>query len=196
MAVKTVLQNFSKALKTAYQVQKNVTDVAAEYIDKLADEDIGGVTPEEMEEVTGDLDDLTTTAKTNLVAAINEVNAGLPVDPGSVSVTGDGVKTWSQLLDELFALIDDSKISYKSVLEFNILGVLSTYNFAGVASSPKTYRFTRCDASATISQVAKAFIKASGSEYIIVNSTVGGSIAYINGGAVVGDTGSVIRITY
>lgn len=37
-------------------------------------------------------------------------------DNGSVSITADGVKTYSQLLDQLFALIDFNKISDKSCL--------------------------------------------------------------------------------
>lgn len=77
MAIKQTLIDFSKALKSAIQVQKNVTDIAADYLDKLSDENFDGVTPEEMEEITGDLDELTTTAKTNLVTAINEVKADM-----------------------------------------------------------------------------------------------------------------------
>ena len=37
-------------------------------------------------------------------------------DNGSVSITADGVKTYSQLLDQLFSLIDIDKISDKSCL--------------------------------------------------------------------------------
>ena len=74
MAVKTVLENFAKELKNTFQAPKNIVDVSADYIEKLSEEDIGEVTQEEMEAVTGDLDDLTTTSKSNLVSAINEVN--------------------------------------------------------------------------------------------------------------------------
>lgn len=74
MAVKTVLKNFAKELKNTFQAQKNIVDISADYIEKLSEEDIGGVTPEEMEEITGDLDNLTTTDKNNLVSAVNEVN--------------------------------------------------------------------------------------------------------------------------
>ena len=64
----------------------------------------------------GDLSDLTTTDKTNLVSAVNEVKASIPAAGGSVSVTADGVKTFGALLDELNALIDATKISVHSIL--------------------------------------------------------------------------------
>lgn len=77
MAVKTVLENFAKDLKNTLQAQKNIVDVSANYIEALSKEDIGDLTPEEMEAVTGDLDDLTTTDKNNLVSAINEVQSDI-----------------------------------------------------------------------------------------------------------------------
>lgn len=43
--------------------------------------------------------------------------AGLIPDRGSVSVTADGVKTRGQLLNELFSLIDPTKINVNSKLE-------------------------------------------------------------------------------
>lgn len=46
---------------------------------------------------------------TRVQGAIDEVNA--KVDRGSVSVTADGVKTYAQLLAELYALIDFTKFS-------------------------------------------------------------------------------------
>lgn len=103
----------------------------------------------QLEMKVGLLANLTTTDKTSIVNAINEVNAktitvsvsaedvaynntvsGLTATDvqaaidelaqgsgsGSVSVSADGVKTYSALYDELFALIDASKISAKSVL--------------------------------------------------------------------------------
>ena len=160
MAIKQTLIDFSKALKSAIQVQKNVTDIAADYLDKLSDENFDGVTPEEMEEVTGDLDDLTTTAKTNLVAAINEVNGvagdlgdlettdktdlvsainevnAAVADKGSVKVTGDGVKTYTEILAELFALIDYTKVTRDTYLvDANLIGQL-------MCNRPDTHELT------------------------------------------------------
>lgn len=53
-------------------------------------------------------------------SAIKEVNAKF--DRGSVSVTGDGSKTYAQLLNELYALVDLSKISKSSVLQIQSSG--------------------------------------------------------------------------
>lgn len=53
---------------------------------------------------------------TRVQGAIDEVVA--KVDRGSVSVTTDGVKTVSQMLDALYALVDTTKISEKTVLRF------------------------------------------------------------------------------
>ena len=65
----------------------------------------------------GDLTDLTTTDKSSLVAAINEAaQSGGGGTPETVEVTADGVKTISALMDELFALIDFTKLKSTSTL--------------------------------------------------------------------------------
>ena len=98
----------------------------------------------EVKDAEGDLSDLTTTDKTNLVAAINEVAQGGGGSIGSYSVTADGVKSYSDLLSELAALIDFSKIHianlymkgtgvYKSIPVSNITD--SQLNFSGVISA-------------------------------------------------------------
>lgn len=66
----------------------------------------------------GDLDDLTTTDKSSLVAAINEVAQGGGGTGEYVEVIGDGTKTIGQLLDSLFALVDRSKITKNSCLKY------------------------------------------------------------------------------
>ena len=160
MAVKTVLENFAKELKNTFQAPKNIVDVSAEYIERISNEYVDGVTPEEMEEVTGDLDDLTTTSKTNLVSAINEVNGiagdlddlttmektnlvgaineinSAIADKGSVKVTGDGVKTYSATLAELFALVDYTKVTRDTYLiDGNLIGQL-------MCNRPDTHELT------------------------------------------------------
>ena len=69
----------------------------------------------------GTLANLHTTDKTSIVNAINEIADGA----GSVSVVGDGSKTIGQLLAELDALVDRTKISAKSamILNTNILPI-------------------------------------------------------------------------
>ena len=69
------------------------------------------------EDKIGDLSNLETTDKTNLVAAINELDAGkADKSRTSVYVTGDGVKAISALITELIALIDVTKIKADTVL--------------------------------------------------------------------------------
>ena len=103
----------------------------------------------QLETKVGLLADLTTTDKTSIVNAINEVNRAIstptaaqvtydntgsgltaanvqaaidevvgmiPGGSGSVEVVADGVKTRGALLDELYALIDFTKLNAKSVL--------------------------------------------------------------------------------
>ena len=70
----------------------------------------------QLETKVGLLADLHTTDKTSIVNAINETFDALPSGGGSVDVTADGVKSYSQILDDLYALIDQTKISGKSIM--------------------------------------------------------------------------------
>lgn len=89
----------------------------------------------------GLLADLNTTDRTSIVNAINEVY-GIASGSGSVSVTANGVKTRSQLLDELQALVDPAKITANSRIEINGLGevlhisaaVSGVYNYGTFAN--------------------------------------------------------------
>lgn len=53
----------------------------------------------------------------NVEGAIKEVNAKF--DRGSVSVTSDGTKTLGQMLDALYSLIDNSKLSKDTVIVYD-----------------------------------------------------------------------------
>ena len=94
---KSIIEKFRKDLNNAYRSRKSVLDVTDEYLKQLenAEFDGTGVTPEQMEAVTGDLDDLTTTSKTNLVSAINELRGkvfgifGYDTITGTTDVTGN-----------------------------------------------------------------------------------------------------------
>ena len=80
----------------------------------------------------GDLADLDTTDKTSVVNAINELTADIAdLNRGEISVTADGVKTRSQLLNELHSLIDWTKLRPTSKLVqdrevFNLVALAST----------------------------------------------------------------------
>ena len=85
-----------------------------------------------------EFDELTSEEQNRGVIVIKDANPSyLPAD-NSVSVVSDGVKTYSQLLDELYALADQSKISKDSCLAINkeyhrltdLRGI--DYSFAGL----------------------------------------------------------------
>ena len=163
----TIKQAFQKLtaelganLRNPFFVGRALHRACAEIADDIVD---GGITPEEMEAVTGKLTDLTTTAKTNLVAAINEVNGiagdigdlddltttakttlvaavnevnAIVADKGSVKVTGDGVKTYAATLAELFALVDYTKVTRDTYLiDGNLIGQL-------MCNRPDTHELT------------------------------------------------------
>ena len=56
----------------------------------------------------------------DLLAINGKVIGGVPQIPqsDSVSVTADGVKTYQQILNELYALLDTTKITYNSYLKY------------------------------------------------------------------------------
>lgn len=90
---------------TATDVQAAIDEVYAA---------IPSVTSPDAEDVTYDNTSSGLSA-TNVQAAIDE----LATSSGSVSVTADGVKTYSALFDELHALIDSAKISGRSFVELD-----------------------------------------------------------------------------
>ena len=77
-------------------------------------------------------DDVLTTTAQDCTGAINELAAA--IGGGSVEVVSDGVKTNAQLLNELFALIDITKVNKNSVLELigsgNVNGVFIVNAFS------------------------------------------------------------------
>lgn len=173
----------------------------------------------QLEMKVGLLADLTTTDKTSIVNAINEVNAGLggsttaaqvsydntgsgltandvqaaidevvtliPSGAGYVSVTADGVKTYSQLIDGLYALIDSSKINAKSVLTsedrcFPICKIeANAYTFSTVFTTNNSFGI-RCITA-----------KASSSEYMTADRANN-----VANSSTVPTSGSVITIYY
>lgn len=94
----------------------------------------------EVKDAEGDLTSLTTTDKSSLVAAINEVAQGRSGD--YVEVTGDGIKTNTQLLDELHALVDFSKVNNKSLLTLYVGGETAVCNLH--AYDANTITFSSC----------------------------------------------------
>lgn len=214
--MKEILKSFKKELKTTYQAQKNIMDVTDKYLTQLENAEAGGGSTVSVTQiqstgtkiatvtVDGTPTDLyspkasvtQTVASGTEIAEVDGTKIYIP-DAGSVSVAGDGTKTWSQLLDELFALIDSSKITTKSTFEYNAVGTLNTiYHILEVGESPKAYSFTRNDVNSSALQIGKVTIKASGSVYEAGVSAVGGATTYTNASAIAVGSGRVLKIVY
>lgn len=103
---------------------------------------------------------LQTTSK-QVVGAINEIKSALSDLKSSISVTADGVKTWSTIFNSLYSLVDSTKVNAKSMLEIgsNVLpisGIGTFYAFSGVTNDDISRYVT---------------IKSSGSQYRVTNIT-------------------------
>lgn len=134
--LKSVISKFRKELKTTYQAQKNIMDVTDRYLTELENAETGGGSDVTVTQVvsTGTKiasikvdDDITdlyapnatvtqTVASGTEIAKVDGTSIYIP-DAGSVSVTADGSKTYTQLLNQLYALIDATKINAKSIFE-------------------------------------------------------------------------------
>ena len=122
---------------------------------------------------------LNTNYEVVIIGALNELNP----DKGNVSVTADGVKTYSQLFDTLYSLIDSSKINNKSYLTI----------------ANQVYAITNKTASqidfgcVTVRNINGIRIKASSSEFSAFNIVTS---TYTDGASSIPSNGTVIRIYY
>ena len=119
----------------------------------------------QLETKIGLLADLHTTDKTSIVNAINEVADANP--SGEVSITADGVKTNSQICDDLYALIDQAKLNRNSYFEFGT----QTYRLASFEASDYVFSMSIVESA---SYTTRSFhVKSSGSEaYFDTNGTI------------------------
>ena len=132
----------------------------------------------------GNLNALTTTDKSSCVGAINEVNGGV-----IASVTADGVKTYSALFDELYALLSNATILYPNRLKITLFG--GTFQ---VSSNNQFYRtYTQNDG--TISTLA-IMLNASGSTYRQISVNTSGTSSYMSLDSNVVSNGTVISVIY
>ena len=115
----------------------------------------------------GTLANLNTTDKTSIVNAINEVEG--QVNPGSVSITADGVKTYGQVLDDLFALVDASKINTKSSL---VIESGSTKYVFGIESIGVAFSFSAVRQTASATTIEELVVASSSSYVTSYNGTV------------------------
>lgn len=126
-------------------VATNVTEQLLNGVDKVGDLSSLTTTDKtdavaainEVNAEIGDLNSLATTDKSSAVAAINEVNSAL--NKGSVSVIADGVKTVKQLLDELYALVDLSKITNSSKIVAEYTGGTLVYHLMKIQGTDLFY---------------------------------------------------------
>lgn len=88
-----------------------------------------------LETAVGNTASLATTSK-EVVGAINEIKSDLT--KGSVSVTANGVKTFKTLLEELYALVDLTKVDHKSVFS------IGQFKAPLVRVQPNALWFTSC----------------------------------------------------
>lgn len=134
----------------------------------------------------GTLANLNTTDKTSIVNAINEVY-GIATSSDSVSVTADGVKTYSQVLDELYALIDSTKIRVGSKLTQTSSGTVTVFNIDRIASG-------RFDFGAVgAPDILEAKVVASGSVFAKLDAS---TQTYTDASSSVVASGVVISIIY
>lgn len=166
-------QSEAESATSTAQLAQTTAEGAAETAGQ-ASSDVAGLTTD-LETLQGTVNAVTaligngtpTTTDKTIIGAINEL--ALVVEAGSVSVTADGVKTVSQLLDALHALIDASKVKYNSCLQIGdnvaTLVDMSSGNYQFITSFTSSGGFT-----------SKAYTsKASGSEWIQVAVAAGGN---------------------
>ena len=104
---------------------------------------------------------------------------------GSVSITADGVKTYETLLNDLYVLIDATKINIKSKLK------IGSTIFNPYSLSVSEYRFTNCAANASNIFISNIGIKSSNS---LRYESTGTSVSDISGSAP--GSGTIIEIIY
>lgn len=115
----------------------------------------------------GNLANLTTTDKSSLVAAINEVAGS---GAGSVSVTGDGVATYASKLGDLFALVDMSKVTDNSRLVIE-----SNTNHLVLRLFDKTasiISYAQCSCSSSNIYIRQALVQTTGAYRLSEGTTV------------------------
>lgn len=136
---------------------------------------------------TGTLD---TTAQ-NLIGAVNELNG--EVNPGSVSVTADGVKTFKALIEELAALVDFTKLAPgKSVfMQDNIIA--HPFN---ISSDTMLCYVLSVNASNGNVEAVRYKINASAASYVSTVIEVGGTVAFGNHSSDVPVADTVFKIVY
>lgn len=112
----------------------------------------------------------------------------MPTPETPISVTADGVKTMSALLDELYALIDATKLNEKSVFVMDAGTSINYYNYSGKSS---LIRFTGITMSASTFYASQYDIKSTGSNWF---SCTGSTVSDVSSTVVT--SGTILSIIY
>ena len=137
-----------------------------------------------------------TTTDQTIIGAINEINA--IVQPGSVSVTADGVKSYQQLFDALFALVDLSKVTYSTKL-IQTVGANNerVYTLTGFNKNPGSAFATFVSLNTSGTNVTTTSIDLHESNSIRYNGTIeSGSATFTNASGTVATSGQVFTVKY
>lgn len=116
--------------------------------------------------------------------------AGLVPSEESVSVTADGVKTYAQLFDALYALIDGSKINHTSVLKAGISGNIYIYHLVFYTSSRYIFSYVTETGETSV----RSYDVTNGSKYYL--STHSSSIAHYDNSSQIPASGSTFTLYY
>lgn len=124
---------------------------------------------------------------TNAQDAIDEIEADL--NRGSVSITADGIKTFSELLNDLYLLINPAKISHRSVLRRDNMYYCLHKITGGV------YSFVFTNVTPTYYDINELDVYSTGSGMYYARTT-SGSTSISDYSSSIASAGSVIEIIY
>ena len=186
----TAAQSTADSAATAATAAQSTADSAATAATAAqSTADSAATTASAVDTKVGDLTDLVTTDKTSIVNAINEVATSGGGTSGSVTVTADGVKSYSALYNELYALLDASKITSKTTLE-NSLG--GGYVLVTKATS---IEFSRCMFEGTQFTITDIKLRTTGSTHVNAIASTGG-FTPTDASATVPTSGTTFTVRY
>lgn len=184
-----VIRNLHKEFK---DIQDNVTSCGLVQDAKDIDYDNtnSGLTAENAQVAIDELAEAVDDADTEIATIDGRVDTlEGKVDRGSVSVTADGVKTAGALLDELYALIDFSKVTLDVKLQ------LGNYMCVSSRNSTNECRFVYTGISTNICIILNLFLISTGSVFRKCEIT-SSSVSITNETNDVPDNGTVYTLYY
>lgn len=156
------------------------------------------------EQAITDLDNLMGTTSISAIGdgtvtgAISSLNSDVSdiINPTSVSVTADGIKSYSALFNSLFALIDTSKIKKTSQLVIEEATGTTCFNVSYYNSSEIRVSSTSTNTSDGKIYISGITLKTSGSMWKIGILTEPSSLSVANQSAAIAPSGRTYRFIY